>query len=459
MATGGFRNLLWFMGVVEDREDPRHMGRIKVRCFDIHPDDKNLVPTADLPWAIPIVHDLNYKPPLTGTWVFGFFLDGEDAQHPMVIGVMPGMPTTIADNKNAYSGSDYNPKAADLYQPDISRLARAENIEETYVIRRYVNQEENLGYTWGEPDPSYNAKYPYNKVQETESGHIMEFDDTPASERINIEHRTGTFLEMMPNGSQLNKVMGDRYTITEMNDKVIVKGNVDVVIKGARTVNIEGHCNLTVDGDMKTTVHGNYDLDVAGTIQINSANYMKMKSSSIFQEAYLGSINSYAKVNHHMEAKDNITIHANTGILWAYANNDIRIQTDTDLGVYVNGSTYILTEGNTNLITNGNFYSTTTLETHIKSAGDVAIEGSRVDINTDGAAANATYDSWIDVYDPELPTYVTSSKQYDSNPSLRSLLGDPPIKKFASIKTLTPTGYTKFTDSILITEDEHGIEV
>ena len=44
----------WFIGVVEDRDDPEMMGRVKVRIFGYHSDDKILLPTSDLPWAIPI---------------------------------------------------------------------------------------------------------------------------------------------------------------------------------------------------------------------------------------------------------------------------------------------------------------------------------------------------------------------------------------------------------------------
>ena len=34
--SGGFRNLLWFVGVVEDRQDATNDGRVKVRAFGIH---------------------------------------------------------------------------------------------------------------------------------------------------------------------------------------------------------------------------------------------------------------------------------------------------------------------------------------------------------------------------------------------------------------------------------------
>ena len=106
MAENGFRNLLGFMGVVEDRRDPRKMGRVRVRCFDIHPDSKEDVPTETLPWAIPVIgsYDFNYKPPIEGSWVFGFFLDGDDAQHPMVLGVMLGMPTTFPNPTQGFNG-------------------------------------------------------------------------------------------------------------------------------------------------------------------------------------------------------------------------------------------------------------------------------------------------------------------------------------------------------------------
>ena len=42
---------MWFTGVVEDRIDPEYLGRVKVRCIEIHTDDKLQLPTPDLPWA------------------------------------------------------------------------------------------------------------------------------------------------------------------------------------------------------------------------------------------------------------------------------------------------------------------------------------------------------------------------------------------------------------------------
>ena len=50
MGRDGF---IWFAGVVEDRQDPLKLGRVRVRCLGYHTDDRNVLPTEDLPWAFP----------------------------------------------------------------------------------------------------------------------------------------------------------------------------------------------------------------------------------------------------------------------------------------------------------------------------------------------------------------------------------------------------------------------
>jgi len=41
----------WWQGVVEDRLDPEKIGRVKVRILGHHTEDKNVLPTEDLPFA------------------------------------------------------------------------------------------------------------------------------------------------------------------------------------------------------------------------------------------------------------------------------------------------------------------------------------------------------------------------------------------------------------------------
>ena len=103
MGQDGF---VWFVGVVEDRNDPDQLGRVKVRCLGFHTDDLLEIPTLDLPWAHvmhPVtdaaMHGLGNSPSflVEGSWVIGFFRDAVEKQQPVIIGSLPGTPSAAAD--------------------------------------------------------------------------------------------------------------------------------------------------------------------------------------------------------------------------------------------------------------------------------------------------------------------------------------------------------------------------
>ena len=101
----GQDGFVWWIGIVEDIDDPLTLGRCKVRCFGYHPaKSTNLVPTEDLPFALSI-HPLNtpnlYGTPRVGDWVFGFFLDSLSAQEPAILGYLPAIP----EEANTYFGT------------------------------------------------------------------------------------------------------------------------------------------------------------------------------------------------------------------------------------------------------------------------------------------------------------------------------------------------------------------
>ena len=47
----GHDGFIWFVGVVEDRNDPEELGRVRVRCLGHHSESLDDIPTGDLPWA------------------------------------------------------------------------------------------------------------------------------------------------------------------------------------------------------------------------------------------------------------------------------------------------------------------------------------------------------------------------------------------------------------------------
>ena len=108
----------WWVGEVEDVEDPSQIGRVKVRILGWYTgmNDEQAylkeMPTEILPWATVLLPCDQPQTKATGTttelqpgaWVLGFFLDGEEAQLPCVLGAFRGFQqqksdafTTIAD--------------------------------------------------------------------------------------------------------------------------------------------------------------------------------------------------------------------------------------------------------------------------------------------------------------------------------------------------------------------------
>ena len=95
----GMDGFYWWLGVVENRNDPLKIGRVQVRIFGWHTPDLKLIPSKDLPWAHPILPGNNcddFKTPKEGAYIFGFFFDGPSGQFPGYLGMMPGIPEAKA---------------------------------------------------------------------------------------------------------------------------------------------------------------------------------------------------------------------------------------------------------------------------------------------------------------------------------------------------------------------------
>ena len=144
MAFLGISEFKWFVGVVEDRHDPQKLGRLRVRALGIHTSDKSKIATADLPWASVIlpstsagISGLGQSPSfiVEGSWVWGYFRDGNDLMQEMVVvGTMPGQPSELGKTASGFydpnsrldengepTGVSVYPKQKD--EPDTNRLA------------------------------------------------------------------------------------------------------------------------------------------------------------------------------------------------------------------------------------------------------------------------------------------------------------------------------------------------
>lgn len=215
----------------------------------------------------------------------------------------------FTDPEGKYPLRDY------MNEPDTNRLARGiidgTNIKYKDATRKTDIPLANTTGTYDQPLSAYNTIYPFNKVFESEGGHVLEFDDSPEGERINLYHRKGTFIEIDPNGSQVNYIVGDGYYITENNGNIFINGTCNVTCSGPMNILCQGNANLEVKGQVDAVFHnvvnmgvakdfnlaiggdynilveGNYNLEVGktsntraiGTMSIESTDALKLKTA------------------------------------------------------------------------------------------------------------------------------------------------------------------------------------
>ena len=289
-------DMVMFQGVVEDRNDPLKLARVKVRCFGFHTSDKNSLPTADLPWAHPInpitsasQSGVGDSPvgPVEGTWVIGFFRDGEEAQFPIFFGTIPGIESQEAKTGEGF----YDPTGNYPREPGkngVDRLTRNEEIDQTIVQEKRDNLDTTtspvgLGSTTTttEPETPYNAQYPFNHVKTSESGHIQEFDDTEGSERIHTYHRSGTFEEIHPDGTTVTKVVKDNYVAILGDDTLHVKGTVNVQVEGDANIGINGNTNFDFGGNLNVKIGGMFTMQGGGAMSMSSDSSIEQKAPRI----------------------------------------------------------------------------------------------------------------------------------------------------------------------------------
>lgn len=269
-------NFLWFTGVIEDVNDPEEMGRYRVRCFGYHSDNKGDIPTEDLPWS-------NVMMPISsastsgigqsatglvqGSWVIGFFRDGNNAQDSIIMGSIPSMFEARPNYDAGFTDPDQvYPIEASLGKPDTPQPARKDYKDSAVYTSKDSRSsisvtptapEGETSTSWSLPSPSKVIEpiYPNNHVYQSESGHVLEFDDTSGKERISIFHKSGSYDEVA--GGEFG---GDRSV-------VIVGDSYEVVIKN-KNIYITGDLNLNVDGNMNTKITENYTLDVGKEMKV-----------------------------------------------------------------------------------------------------------------------------------------------------------------------------------------------
>ena len=181
---------------------------------------------------------------------------------------------------------------------------------------------------WTEPESAantdYQPVYPYNNVTQTRSGHMFELDDTKGRERVRLQHRANTFIEMHPDGNEVHKIFGDGYSITlgdhnisiGVDDKNLAKklnitvyGDINMQVMGNKIENIEGDVTQHIKGSYTQVVEGYSSVTsqlgasitagggTSGGLQIKAANVNMDGNSRIRGNLNAGNIYSQGRVD------------------------------------------------------------------------------------------------------------------------------------------------------------------
>jgi len=320
MGKDGFS---WFVGVVEDRNDPAQLGRVRVRVLGRHSDDLTQVKTIDLPWAHvmhpvtdPSMQGLGHTPSFLtqGSWVVGFFRDTE-AQQPVIMGTLPGIPEESASTSEGFNdprgigspqeGFKFNPKHGPypgnithsghgIGESDTSRLARgrASESHQSLISRR-------LSRLRGDPAPK---EEPVNPADKTGIPLSTKPNIKTVSDELKEDEKRGFWEEPHPKGiiEDANPYISGVYPynhvfesesghITEVDDSPgaermfrqhmagtfeeihpdgsvvtkIIGDNYEIVV-GSENIVIKGSQNITVEGSVRELIKGDYIQEIEG---------------------------------------------------------------------------------------------------------------------------------------------------------------------------------------------------
>lgn len=352
----GYDGKLWFVGVVEDRRDPKKLGRLKVRILGMHTELKQFIPTCEIFWSYVyqsitknVGHNgLGNSPtgPAEGCWVGGYMQDNDSRQAPIITYVIHGIPEeppipsigfydpgkpfheidkaprkiriryypndgTGAQNTNESLASLYprilHPWGCIVNESDVNRLCRAEMVDDTIMGVRKRQRDVHVPIAfvhptpvrkWNEPLPGSQlsdgeSRYPYVHTYESESGHVVEIDDTPNKERIHIWHRSGTYLEIGSgqeedpglHGNMTLRCVGKRFEVTMEQSYSHFQNTMNVTVDGETNIYCRSNANLQVDGDLNVHVGGNLNEKVKGDYNVDVNGSYNLRVGGSIQES------------------------------------------------------------------------------------------------------------------------------------------------------------------------------
>lgn len=301
----------WFVARVSDIKDPEYLGRVKIRVLHnqtgelgkvkknkgIHNDDLlwawplSSVQSASLSWVKLTEKNVGLEEFDTpdwinavglsptgiakGTYVFGFYLDGQEQNIPIIFGTYHKqsiLPEPPSDDPNENSLLQLKPPADPEFYSDVAALARGEEGSGGQTLPKEPYTKADALTVTSEPKSAYKTEYPYNTTYTTKSGHAIELDDTVGHERIHIWHKSGSYEEIANGppesgkkytGRRVKKTTDSDYEIVLKDKNSLVKQNYNREISNTENTDIGLDNNITIGNNLTKSVGNNSTIAIS----------------------------------------------------------------------------------------------------------------------------------------------------------------------------------------------------
>lgn len=209
-----------------------------------------------------------------------------------------------------------------------------------------LNNPQNTQTITPSAQPGVGVQYPHSRTNVTRSGHVMQFNDTPAGERVLLKHRTGTAVDMLPDGSMALSANGN-LVLTVMKDQtIVIHGNVKYEVNGDFDFDVKGNFNvkalnysLDVEGNQTETVRGSARATVSGNKGTVVKGSTSLTTLGTMTETTLGNTNIIAKGTLMATAGGNIQI-ASGGSMKTSASSGYDVAS-TNINIAGNSTTVV----------------------------------------------------------------------------------------------------------------------
>ncbi len=307
--------MLHFVGVVEDIHDKTNGGRVRVRVFGIHPprvpeaeEGGDSVPTEHLPWATVLDGTYGVSPviPTVGDWVFGFFIDGAEAQQPMVMGRIPGQHLQMPFGSGEPGEDPYLPPDVvnQFGRPPLHRYQSGEEAGKGQTLLQRVLSNTGIeqadGAAFDEPPIMMPENNYNNRVIKSKGGDnfivIGDGKEGESSDYFLISHSSGSVFQIDPNGTIFVKAFGDKYTSTQGVESNFVRGSSHTNIEEDYTIKIGKKGKIQINGslDIECT---DFNVRAARNINLDANIKTNISGSGVGIFASADDINMVAMTN------------------------------------------------------------------------------------------------------------------------------------------------------------------